>query len=195
MAAIIMLPILPSVLIYKILPNQRVMVKGQFGGLQLNATGAFGGYVFLVFVANSIVKTAMTTQGANDFETWSINGTVALADPADTIREPAITLFPPSQSISPTGSHAQFRFVAPVSRIGGDGTAIQIAVRDYLPASFPLGLASQRDPVTKAVYKVSRDPVHHVLNIEDTLFLKKPPKAYQPTTAFNPQLLPNVPHK
>jgi hypothetical protein len=191
MAAVLLVPALPAVAIYKLLPDQRVFVKGNFAGLRLNATGAFGGYVFLVLVAATIVRSDLSSERTTEYDTWQVTGNVRLADSSDSIRQATITLIPPLQTFVVTGARAQFSFYTPMQRTN-DLAAIEISVPNYVPAPYPIRYASQRDPLTKQEFRVTRDETRHVLTIRDTLVLNRPPtQPYRPTTAFNPVLLPS----
>lgn len=72
LTAIVMLPLIPAFLLFKLLPS-RAVVKGPLAGLNVSLGGAFGGYVALTvfvatFFANSIDKpTALHVHGTLQF--------------------------------------------------------------------------------------------------------------------------------
>lgn len=81
LAAILLIPLIPAVIIYLLLPS-KTNVKGPFKGLSLNLTGAFGGYFLLVLVAAGIVTT--TTPDPKSFpryEEYSVLGSIDLEGP------------------------------------------------------------------------------------------------------------------
>ena len=61
LTAIVMLPLIPAFLLFKLLPS-RAVVKGPLAGLDVSLGGAFGGYVALtVFVATFFANEEATT--------------------------------------------------------------------------------------------------------------------------------------
>jgi hypothetical protein len=181
-AALILLPMVPAVLIYKMLPNQRVLASGSFGGMQLKATGAVGFYAFVLVVAVGVQKIAAENPDPLEFETWTVIGTVRLADPTDSIPKGAMTVevFPPSVDETSTGPVGRFQIRAPVMKNQSGGTNIQVSVPRYLPV--PLSLNQDSDPAQS--YRVKRDPVHRVLTI-DNIVLRKPEAQYAGGPAVN----------
>lgn len=72
LTAIVMLPLIPAFLLFKLLPS-RAVVKGPLAGLNVSLGGAFGGYVALtVFVATFFSQTKPTA--------LQIRGTVLFPD-------------------------------------------------------------------------------------------------------------------
>jgi len=61
LAAVLLVPLLPAVILYKFLPS-KTMVNGPFKGLNLNLTGAFGGYFLLVLVSIGLTHFVLNNQ-------------------------------------------------------------------------------------------------------------------------------------
>src|SRR5215813_3133339 len=60
-AAAILFPVLPAYILYKALPA-RTSVKGPFKGLNIQLSGAFGGYFLLVLAVLSFVQLVLITR-------------------------------------------------------------------------------------------------------------------------------------
>lgn len=102
-AGILIIPLIPAFVIYKFLPSKTV-VKGPFKGLNVNLTGAFGGYFLLVIISlgftyfslNNAMKSALMEAEAKNaklnlglnqlkneilgekakFQSWEISGSI-----------------------------------------------------------------------------------------------------------------------
>ncbi|SHN34224.1 hypothetical protein [Chitinophaga sp. CF418] len=93
----IVLPILPTLLIFKILPN-RVIVEGPFKGLTISLGGAFAGY-FLLFIA-LIPKMFTLISEKKDFNRiWTIHGIIldSTGHRIGVNSNPRLTLIPNTQ--------------------------------------------------------------------------------------------------
>jgi hypothetical protein len=78
-----LIPLVPSILIYKIFPSTSVVASGSFSGLKINSSGAFAAYLItLVISINALSETeARILEIRNPNEpTWSIIGTLELRD-------------------------------------------------------------------------------------------------------------------
>jgi hypothetical protein len=61
LASVLIIPLIPALIIYKYLPS-KTAVKGPFKGLNINLTGAFGGYFLLVIIALGLTYNAIYNQ-------------------------------------------------------------------------------------------------------------------------------------
>ncbi len=68
-----LVPLLPSFILYKFLPNNQVAVSGPFKGLKVDMAGAFAGYFILVIAAYFIVKQMIFEKPA-EYEAWTLKG-------------------------------------------------------------------------------------------------------------------------
>jgi hypothetical protein len=109
MVLLVLLPIIPAVILYRVLPSSAI-VSGPFRGLNVRFTGGFGGY-FVVFVGLLGLILA-GPQPAKTYEVWEINGNVAFENPNDKLVPSYITVNPPTLEVNPVSG--PFRFYVPV---------------------------------------------------------------------------------
>ena len=91
-----LVPAIPAVIIFKLIPDNKVFVKGPFQGLKINLTGAFGGYFLLILISYLMVK-EMIFEKQPDVEVWTLKGFVKddRAIPLDCDKHQAsVTLYP-----------------------------------------------------------------------------------------------------
>ncbi len=92
---IILLPIIPAFLFYKIIPSKKTDVSGTFAGLTFKLGGAFGGYFlmvfFLVFSFNSKIESP------NSYEVWLIEAQVEFVDGEGSTSQLKTFLDPPTR--------------------------------------------------------------------------------------------------
>ena len=91
-----LVPAIPAVIIFKLIPNNKVFVNGPFQGLKINLTGAFGGY-FLLIIASYLMVNKMIFEKQPDVEVWTLKGFVKddRAIPLDCKKHQAsLTLYP-----------------------------------------------------------------------------------------------------
>jgi hypothetical protein len=190
MTAVLLIPALPAVLIYKVLPTEKVQISGKIFGLQVNAAGAFAGYFLLVLLAVKIQGGAAKAEiDAADSETWTISAVVRIEDPRDSVGRPAITFDPPLLAVRPTGrTTATISFKAPISR---HETQQQLKIEKelYLAATYPVGLAADVNPFDNRPYKIKRDFSSKVMTILDTLVLRHV-EPYNPPLVYSPSIIP-----
>lgn len=74
LAMIVLLPIIPSFMLFKLLPNN-VIVNGPFKGLTVNLSGSFAGF-FLIFITLIPIRGSFQ----NSYERWSVKGRVVMPD-------------------------------------------------------------------------------------------------------------------
>jgi hypothetical protein len=79
-AIYVLLPIIPTVVIYKLFPDSTVSIGGMVQGLRLNATGAFGAYVATVLLGTWIAKSAVGIVQGYEQPMWTVNADVQLRD-------------------------------------------------------------------------------------------------------------------
>jgi hypothetical protein len=77
LATITLLPLIPSYLMFKLLPQNDSQVDGMLAGLKVKFGGAFGGYVALTaFLATLFVQNAPAAQ---TYRIWHVSGRLQLA--------------------------------------------------------------------------------------------------------------------
>ena len=70
----LLLPIIPAYIFYKLLPSSSV-VRGPFKGLNINMSGAFSGYFLLVLISSSFLY-INNKQKISGYEVWQLSGKV-----------------------------------------------------------------------------------------------------------------------
>jgi len=97
LTTLLLLPLIPAFIIYKFLPS-KTAVKGPFKGLNINLTGAFGGYFLLVIISIGLIyslrndKLSAELKQANldlinernKFQQWTMTGRIFSKTPEST---------------------------------------------------------------------------------------------------------------
>lgn len=73
-------PLLPAVLIYRLVPGNNVAVSGPLAGLTVKASGAFAAYLIIFLVELPLVYYVKDIIRGWQTEYWTIRGTVKLVD-------------------------------------------------------------------------------------------------------------------
>lgn len=68
LSTVLIVPLLPAFILYKFLPS-KTMVTGPFKGLNLNLTGAFGGYFLLVLISIGLTHFVLKNQLTEELKT------------------------------------------------------------------------------------------------------------------------------
>lgn len=127
----VLLPIIPSYLLYKTLPA-RTTVSGPFKGLNIQLTGAFGGYFLVLLV---VVGVVFLQREPAHYEVWRVSGKVTFKNggPRERLFHPDFSVQPPTLYVYPDG---RFDLDVPV-RLGQDGNLefpnIVIDHNGYIP--------------------------------------------------------------
>lgn len=178
LAGVILLPLIPAYLLFKLLPSTAV-VGGPFQGFKINLGGAFAAYFALVLVV-LYTKNSVWDPPPPMFQVWTVTGTItdnngALIAP---FAPGDISLLPPSLSESP----GWFTIDIPV-KPGQGGTA------DYPTLSIShQGFETVRvdlDPGHTPPSAVTFDTTNHSVRISELRL--QPLPTYQPTTPLNGQ--------
>ena len=80
LAVWVALPLLPAILIYRLFPNNPLVVSGPLAGLTIKTGGAFGAYLLIFLIIKSPVDTTKDFIGGAMRPYWEINGEVSLVD-------------------------------------------------------------------------------------------------------------------
>jgi hypothetical protein len=111
---VVMLPIVPAYILYKSLPA-RTTVSGPFKGLNIQLTGAFGGYfVVVLLVAGFITGHIHMKQKdmGSKYELWTIEGNIRV-EGKKMVQGIIFTIKPPRQDMSPNGHFVIERVMLP----------------------------------------------------------------------------------
>jgi hypothetical protein len=79
----VLVPLIPSILIYKIFPDTKVSISGPLSNLKLNASGAFAGYIVVVILGYSQIEKAQELTAGLAYPTWTVTCSVILQDSLD----------------------------------------------------------------------------------------------------------------
>lgn len=80
LAFLVLLPLAPAILIYKLFPNTKVGVSGPLQGLTFNASGAFAAYVVTALLGSILMLKAQDFIEPLMDQDWSITAKVVLLD-------------------------------------------------------------------------------------------------------------------
>ncbi|UCC97200.1 MAG: hypothetical protein JSW66_15300 [Phycisphaerales bacterium] len=115
---VFLVPFPPAYLLYKKLPSETI-VTGPFKGLNINLTGAFGGYFLLVLLALGFAYFALTPAKPS-CEVWNLTGRLEIrpADPnMDTesgyVDDARIDVVPPNLKVGSSGNFTMKIIVEP----------------------------------------------------------------------------------
>jgi len=119
MAAVILMPIVPAFLLFRLIPGSKAGARGPFKGLKLKLSGAFAGYFLVMLVAFELVRRVLEP---SQVQNWHVAGEVSLEDgtsaqtPVTAVR---MRIKPPHSDIEDDTGH--FAFVLPIDRHHSSG--------------------------------------------------------------------------
>ncbi|MGB0064026.1 MAG: hypothetical protein WBP85_06225 [Terracidiphilus sp.] len=136
LAGMVLLPLIPSMLLFKLLPSTAV-VGGPFHGFRIDLSGAFGSYFILLVLILSTKNNVWDPPPA--YQVWTVKGTVTDSNgaPIAPLDSGDISLLPPSLQ----ESNAWFTIDVPVKTLQGgspDYPTIAFAHAGYQPVQFTL---------------------------------------------------------
>src|SRR5438309_501920 len=76
----LLLPLVPTIVIYWLFPSTAVAVTGPFSSLSVNATGAFAAYFVTVLLGYSLVSDIATSLHRKELGRWVVQGRLVLKD-------------------------------------------------------------------------------------------------------------------
>lgn len=97
---IILLPIVPSLILYLAIPLQESEVEGEYQGLNIKLKGAFGSYFILALMLLGFVTARSITE--QEFEYWTVEGQIDKAG-VDDPRQVVFSIQPPVRQIASDG--------------------------------------------------------------------------------------------
>lgn len=74
----VLVPMIPSIVIYRLFPDTAVAVSGVLAGLTVRATGAFAAYLLLFLVAHPLIN--QIVGDLDPEQVWTIQGDIKLED-------------------------------------------------------------------------------------------------------------------
>jgi hypothetical protein len=96
---IVILPILPSIIIFKTFPKSNANAAGPFKGIRIKLTGAFAGYFIVSLLLFGLYETKFAKPEKQD-DNWTITGRVSAPEDLRTIvRNTTISVAPPVSQV------------------------------------------------------------------------------------------------
>ncbi len=170
LAALLLLPIIPAYLLFKMLPSSAT-VDGPMAGLTVKLGGAFGGYVALtVFMAVFFAKNIQAPKAT--YREWEISGPVRLDGDAGTATIKAKAV-PPIMQVESTTFF--MRTWMPDDR----RPSLVFEAPGYETLNIDLAVYEREK-------KVSIDEAKASIVFKEPIVLKRPTKPYSPTVAAVP---------
>ena len=169
LATLTLLPLVPSFLLFKLLPSQAT-VSGPFKGLRINLGGAFAGY-FALFIALWYFSPAIC---GSRYDVWRISGSVAFDPerPAPNTNDVQCNVSPPSLRIEPDRS---FHWDIPVER-KPDGTIelpnVRLDLKGYEPVVVHLLSEGEKTPAGIKPIKQSKVAKPQGISVDEPIVLK-----------------------
>lgn len=176
LGVVVLLPIIPAYVLYKTLPS-RTVVSGPFKGLNIQLTGAFGGYFLVLLVVVGLVS---FQQKPARYEVWSITGKAVLKNggPQEQLVHNDFSVQPPTTALYPDG---RFTLDVPV-KLSQDGNLefpiIVIGHNRYQSQTIPLG--DQQPTFGGKTYKFQSDNEAKKRIIESLIELEPLPDQGRP---------------
>jgi hypothetical protein len=81
-ALYVLLPLVPTVVIYRMFPNTAVAVSGPLANFSVNATGAFAAYIVTVLLGWFLVSEVADMIRTRERVSWNVTGKLVLTDPS-----------------------------------------------------------------------------------------------------------------
>lgn len=181
----ILLPLVPAFVLYKLLPSE-AKVTGPFKGLNLQLSGAFGGYFVLTLMLFGFITSRPEPKPTPTEEIWEVKGRIDCqqgGDPVD-INQLRVSVMPPSLQ---TGGDGSFILRVPAKRLSSGESSLPTLViehADHEPISIDLNGGSgfgQRH------WTLQRDKDNKAISVSDIISLKK--KSLYNPTGVQPQLV------
>jgi hypothetical protein len=96
---IVILPIIPSIIIFKTFPKSNANAAGPFKGIKIKLTGAFPGYFIIALLLFGLYEMKFSRPEKQD-DLWTITGRVsAPEDLKATVRNTTISVAPPVSQV------------------------------------------------------------------------------------------------
>ncbi len=76
----VLLPMIPSIVIYRLFPDTKVALSGPLSNLTLKSTGAFSAYIVVVVLGFFLIKNTHTIIAGMVQPMWTIKATLELQD-------------------------------------------------------------------------------------------------------------------
>jgi hypothetical protein len=175
LCTIILLPIVPAYLLFRILPSTAEL-SGPFQGMEIKLGGSFAGYFALVLL---VIFSMPKWHPPKAYEVWQVEGRLVDADGGSPVPQPLdikdVGSVPPLVQFVPDGSFKMY-FVPIPGQAGGVAYPTIIVGHDkYSTMTIPLD-PSHSDQLDKGL-KLTRDPDRRSISLHDIYLHKLQPYA------------------
>jgi hypothetical protein len=181
LAIILLLPIIPAFLLFKLLPNTAV-VNGPFQGLRIDLSGAFAGYFALVLLVLSTHSVWNPPPPPPGYQVWTVSGRVTDNDgnAIPNLNTGDFALQNPSLvTMDPAGN---FKVTVPITfTSAGAPTYPSLCVS--VPSSYTPNCI-ELDPTASSMKAVA---AYSTMNINNPIQLQPIQQAYAPGAVLNAQ--------
>jgi len=167
LAAVILLPVVPALVIFKLLPGSSADAEGPFQGLKLKLGGAFAGYFIVVLVAWAQVRLILEPSRVR---LWQVTGSVSLEEGATGPVTAALVQVEPPHSGVKSDGRISFSLPIPRKHSGEELHYLYVSYPGYQPVSLELDpdgkhLAAYQSDAQKTVRVDDKDSVIDVGSI------------------------------
>lgn len=184
LAAVILLPLIPAFIIFKLLPAS-ADVSGPLQGFEIKLGGAFGAYfalvVLVLFTKNGIWDPAPPPPPPPAYQVWTVSGTIDdnTGTPLLSLAPGDVTLLPPSLTQQPGWFSIDIP-VKPGQNGSTDYPTLEITPKGYVPQDVSLDPASPPPP------GVTFDDAAHTVKINGLRLQPQPTATYNAAVPLNP---------
>jgi len=192
-AAVVLIPLVPALILYKFLPEGTTKVSGPFKGLDIKLSGAFAGYFLVLLIVTSFVVFLINRTPEvkdNQFAVYTVTGQVDVrSDPQSPIdyNRLKLSLLPPDIIVKPNGS---FSFEIPVKPGQGGGPEFPDLIVGHEDANYGKVVISlkenspykSQDYTEDQQFAVRYDRPRKTISIEPAIRLTRATKSYNPSS-------------
>ena len=164
MGIIIITPIIPAFIFFKIIPTEKSDVEGMFSGLKFKLGGAFAGYFLIFFVLIMVWDTDLIkTEDEHAWEIWEIEGVVEFDGGEGSTSTLQLSVDPPT--FRPFGDKIKLRVL---SELGHNNKMefpiITVSHENFIPSYIEISKDDLKDEELKKIV------------LKDKIILKKAPE-------------------
>lgn len=180
----VLLPIIPTVVIYRLFPETTVTVSGPLARLTINASGAFAAYIITVALGYGLVSSMDARIDGLSSPTWEVTAEIAFEDnggqpirnPHGLVKDLKVMVDPPLE-----------QWVYPEMRI-----RLPLVKPDHWPTLVLHVPGFHEQPVNLAKEDTVRDALKGSISLKRQLVLQQLPRAAAetPYTGNGPAILP-----
>jgi len=152
MGIIIIIPIIPAFVFFKIIPTEKSDVEGTFAGLKFKLGGAFAGYFLIFFVMIMVFDTDLIEVDKEDmsWEIWEIEGAVEFDGGEGSTSTLQLSVDPPT--FRPFGDKIKLRVLSePGHNSKMEFPIITVSHENFIPSYIEISKDDLRDEELKKI--------------------------------------------